>query len=94
MRVLGQRLRQLRLEQGSTVRELAEHIGKTAGYISRIEIRGEIPSPELLCTFAEIFSIDPEELLALAKQGQLERTERDIEARQASALSMYRKEKQ
>ena len=94
MSALGERLRQLRRDRGDTVREFAELIEKTAGYVSRIEGRGEVPSPELLCRIAEVYAIDPEELLQLAKQSQLERTERDISAKYASALALYRKEKQ
>ncbi len=34
---LGERLRQLRREQGLTLRELAERIGKSESYLSRVE---------------------------------------------------------
>lgn len=93
MSVLSERLRQLREAHGLTVREFAARIGKTPGYVSRIEGRGEIPSGELLCVIADAYRIDPGELLGLAKQSQLERTERDIDAKHASILAMYRKER-
>lgn len=93
MNALSERLRQLREDHGYKVRDFADLIGKTPGYISRIEGRGEVPSPELLCKIAEVYQLDPEELFELAKQSQLERTERDIDARYASALALYRKEK-
>jgi transcriptional regulator with XRE-family HTH domain len=93
MGILGQRLRELRDQRGLTVRELAEHIEKTPGYVSRIEARGEIPSPELLCVIADLYKIAPEELLNLAKQCYLERTERDVDAKNESALALYRKQR-
>jgi len=93
MHALGQRLRELRDQAGLTVRELAARIGKTPGYVSRIETREEIPNPELLCQIAGTYGMAPDELLELAKKCQLDRTERDIEARNQSALSLFRKEK-
>lgn len=78
--------------RGDTVRQFADRIGKTPGYVSRMEVRGEIPSPELLCEIAEIHKVRPEELLQLAKQSQLEKVEKLIDGKQASALSLHRKE--
>lgn len=91
MTALGDRLRQLRTTSGYSVRDLADRLGKTGGYISRIEVRGEIPSPELLCAIADIFKVAPEGLLQLAKADQIVKTERDIDAKHASTLSLYRK---
>jgi transcriptional regulator with XRE-family HTH domain len=93
MDILGPRLRELREQQGLSVREFAKRIKRTPGYVSRIEARGEIPSPNLLCEIADIHGIAPEELLNLAKQCYLERAERGLEAKNSSALSLYRREK-
>jgi transcriptional regulator with XRE-family HTH domain len=93
MDILGQRLRELREQRGLTVRQFADRIKKTPGYVSRIEARGEIPSPELLCEIAGVYDIAPEELLRLAKQCYLHRTEREVEAKNVSALALYRKER-
>jgi transcriptional regulator with XRE-family HTH domain len=93
MTALSNTLRELRERHGFKVREFAGLIGKTAGYVSRIEGRGEIPSPELLCKIAEVYELDPTELLQLAKTSQLERAEREIDTRHASALALYRKGK-
>jgi len=94
MTSLSKRLRQLRTQVKELgVREFAQMLGKSPGYVSRIEGKGEIPSPELLCDIAEIFDVEPEELLELAKQSQLEKKERDIEMRYATALALYRKAK-
>ena len=89
---LSRKLKDLRTKKGLTVRELAEKIGKSPGYVSRIEVRGEVPSPELLCTIASVFKVKPESLLALAKEAQLEHAARTIDQRQLSALALHRKE--
>jgi transcriptional regulator with XRE-family HTH domain len=88
---LGRRLRELREQQGLTVRQFAERIKKTPGYVSRIEARGEIPSPKLLCAIADAYGVEAEELLDLAKRCYLERTEREVEAK--NALVLHRRER-
>jgi transcriptional regulator with XRE-family HTH domain len=93
MDTLGRRLRELREKQGFTVRQFAGRIKKTPGYVSRIEVRGDIPSPELLCEIAGVYHISPKELLDLAKQCYLKRTECELEAKNSSALALYRREK-
>ena len=90
MATLGQQIRLLREKAGFTVRAFAEELGKTPGYISRIEGRGEMPSPELLC---QKLDVEPEKLLELAKQAQMERAAEDIEAKQQQALNLFRKGK-
>ena len=74
------------------MREFAALIGKSPGYVSKIEVRGEIPSPELLCVIASALGTKPEPLLALAKAAQLEQAEQSINQRQKSALALHRKE--
>ena len=93
MDTLGRRLRELREQRRLTVRQFADQIKKTPGYVSRIEARGEIPSPELLCAIANVYGVAPEELLDLAKQCYLDRTEREVDEKNLSALALYRKEK-
>jgi len=91
MNQLGKHLRQLRQEKNLTVRELAIGIGKSAGYVSRIEVRHEVPSPELLCIIAAFFDVAPEPLMEMAKETQLQRVVEDIDAKHEEALSLYRK---
>lgn len=89
--VLKQKLRGLRTQAGLSVREAASQLGISPGYVSRIEGRGEIPSAEVLCTMAELYGTDIDELLALAKRTQLENAEKQIESRQNEALRLFRK---
>ena len=90
---LGQRLRELRTDRGLTVRQLAELIDRSPGYISQIEVRNVIPSAALLCTLADVLETDAEDLLARAKQSQLAETERQIDANHADVLAIFRKER-
>ena len=90
---LGERLRELRAELGDTVRGFAVRIGKTPGYVSQIEVRGEIPAPDLLCRIADIHEINPEELLQLAKGDQVARTSKAIDKKHESAIKLKKKKK-
>jgi transcriptional regulator with XRE-family HTH domain len=93
MNELGKRLKKLRDESGLSVRGLAEKVGVTPGYISRIEARGEVPSPEFLCKLAAQFDVRPEALLDFAKKAQLQKVAGEITTRQQSALALFRKGK-
>ena len=73
------------------MREFAVELNKTAGYVSRIEVRDEIPSPELICEISAVLHCDVEELFSLAKESKLSKAEEQIEFRQSSALSLFRK---
>jgi|HubBroStandDraft_2_1064218.scaffolds.fasta_scaffold574215_2 transcriptional regulator with XRE-family HTH domain len=91
--MLGQRIRELREKRDLSVRQFASLLAKSPAYVSKVEARGEIPSPELLCQIAGLLKADLEELLALAKSSHLERTAKEIDARQAAALALFRKHK-
>lgn len=88
---LQDRLRELREEANLSVRKAASLLGKSPGYLSRIEGRGEIPSPELLCEMATLYKANIEELLDLAKTESLENVQRQIEVKQSEALRLFRK---
>jgi len=91
--MLGEYLRLLRTKSGESVRQFAKRLGVSPGYISRIEGRGEVPSPELLLKIAGLLGGDIKELLRRAKETQLAQAEKQIDERHASALALYRKEK-
>lgn len=90
---VGKRLKERRCQRTLTVREVASRLKKTPGYISRVETRGEIPSPNLLCQFAEVLGLAPEDLLGLAKLDVLERTQVEVERKHTQALSLFRSSK-
>lgn len=91
--MLGSTIRGIRERRGYSVRQFAAMLGKTPGYVSRIEARGEQPSPELLLRIAELLETDAAELLRLAKETQLAKTEKEIDGRHASALTLFRKQR-
>jgi transcriptional regulator with XRE-family HTH domain len=90
---LGKRIQLLRRKRQMTVRELAEAVHKSAGYLSRVEARDEIPSPELICALSEALLEKPEVLLELAKSDLLGRATEQIEAKNSEALSLFRRSK-
>ena len=74
-----------------TVRALAEAVGKTPGYLSRIESRDEVPAPDLICVLSDVLSAEAQMLLDLAKKDLLERTEQQIQRKNSQALNLYRR---
>lgn len=90
---LGKHIQTLRQQRSMTLLALAETVGKTSGYLSRVEARDEIPSPELICLISDVLKERPETLLALAKSDVLQRTEEQIEKKSADALSLFRRSK-
>lgn len=89
----GERIRDVRNKQQLTVRVFAERVGLSPGYISRIEGRGEIPTPEVICRMSSVLGVMAEELLELAKAEMVERTTQEITQKQAEALRLFRKKK-
>lgn len=89
----AQRIRELRRKRGWSVYELAERIDKTAGYVSKIEARGEIPSPEMICTLANVLGADANDLFKVAKTEKARQAASSIAQRYDEALALYRKGK-
>jgi transcriptional regulator with XRE-family HTH domain len=87
----GQRIKALRQDRDLSVRELAALLGKTGGYVSRIETQSEIPSPDLIIQLAVALKVAPTELLDLARSSVLEQTRAKVTERHAEALRLYRK---
>ena len=55
--VVGDRIRRRRLDQGMTLRGLAERIGMTAGYLSRVENQRVTPSLDALQAIATALGV-------------------------------------
>ncbi len=66
----GERIRQLRRQRGLTQRGLAENIGVSDTYISKVENEnlhfGDYPSEKFIHKLADVLEADEEELLLLA----------------------------
>lgn len=87
-------IRGARKKKGWSVYDLADAIGvKSPGYISRIEARGEIPSPEMILKMAKALGIDEEELFRVAADEKSNEVSRIIKKRYENVLAFYRKTK-
>jgi transcriptional regulator with XRE-family HTH domain len=86
-------IKRTREQQGLTVRALAEAIGKSPGYVSRIEVQGEIPSVELVVELATALGGDAERFLECAKYDSMERATNEVETKYQDALALFRKGK-
>lgn len=86
-------VRAARRSSGMTLRGLARRLSCSPGYLSRIEVRGELPAPDFAIRLAGQIGADPDQFLALIRQEQLGRVQADMEAKHEEAIAMYRKER-
>lgn len=87
----GDRIRQLRRQQGFTLRELASLVGINFTYLSKIETgSGQPPSEETIRSLADFLQTDADELILLADK--LPRDfERDLLSKpEAQVADLYR----
>lgn len=93
------KIRELRKKKGMTVYDLAEALRNekgvpmTAGYISKIEARGEIPSPDMIIQLADALGVDAEGLAKIAKEQKSAELTRNINQKYDDAIALYRKGK-
>lgn len=79
----GTRIQELRRQTGLTQRQVAEKLGIDFTYLSKVEnSRGAPPGEDTIRRMAQLFSSDPDELLALAGKVPAELRERAVEDRQ------------
>lgn len=90
---MGQTIRSLRRKKELKVRQLAELLGKSPGYLSRIENDKEMPSSQLICALADLLDESPNQLLELAKTQLTERFVQEISEQQDAALRLHRSTK-
>jgi chromosome partitioning protein len=74
-------LKRLRAEHGLTVRELSSRVGKSVGYIGKIEVKGEVPTPEFVQKIATTFGQDTRLLLELARKSLIMQAQRQIHSK-------------
>lgn len=89
----AQKIRELRNKKNWSVYDLADKIGKTPGYISKIEARGEIPSPEMIIQLAEQLGSKPEDLIEIAKAEKADEVSKAIQQKYDDSLALYRRNK-
>jgi transcriptional regulator with XRE-family HTH domain len=94
MMTFAQRIKELRRGKGWSVYDLANRLGvQSPGYISKIEARGEIPSPDMVIKLAEVLGTDPEELIELAKQEKARELTENVQKKYDNAFALHRKAK-
>lgn len=72
-------VKRLRSERGLTIRDLAAQLGKSVAYLAKIEVQGEVPTPEFIFDMARVLGADPVELLRSAKQARISNMAREID---------------
>lgn len=93
------KIRELRNKMGWSVYDLAKKLHNekgnpmTAGYISKIEARGEIPSPQMIIKLAELFGLEPEYLIEIAKTEKAKEVSRVVQKKYDDRLTLYRRSK-
>ena len=88
----AQKIKELRKAKGWSVYDLASAIGvKSPGYVSKIEARGEIPSPEMIATLASALDADARELFELAKKDKSQQLAQSINRKYDEVYALYRK---
>jgi len=85
------KIRELRNKRGWSVYDLAKEIDTTPGYISKIEARGEIPSPEMIVKLAEALGTIAEELAEIAKAEKSAEIVKNVTKKYDDAVVLYRK---
>ena len=63
---LGQRIKHERLAREMTQRDLADAVGITVPYISKIEADKETPTDDKIVKVAEVLGLNPDELILAA----------------------------
>ena len=95
----GELVQVLRKSKGWTVKDMIGELESkgqesiSAAYITRIEQYGEIPSPELICRIADVFSYDEEKLLECAKRIKVEKFSKSLKEKYRKAAGLYRTER-
>lgn len=95
----GRRIKELRQKKDWSVYDLAGKLRNekgqpmTAGYISKIEVRGEIPSPDIIAQLADVLGAKAEDLFELAKQEKTRELKERLDQKFNDALTLYRKSK-
>lgn len=88
-------IQKLRKGKKWTVKEFIEklEVKVSPTYITKIEVYGEIPKPELICKMAEVFNYNEQKLLNEAKENKVYRFQEALSEKYKKAVGMYRLQK-
>jgi transcriptional regulator with XRE-family HTH domain len=95
----GRMIQRLRRENAWTIQELVDKLGPVGenkqtlspGYITKIEVYGEIPQTAIVCKLAEVFKAKEETFLTVAKESKIEAFSTRLEEKIQDELVLYRK---
>jgi transcriptional regulator with XRE-family HTH domain len=84
----GKKVQEGRRNNGWTIRKFIEQLGikLSPSYITKIEIHGEIPSPELICKIADVLGVDRLDLLETARANKIQSFTEFLEAKYQKAV--------
>ena len=97
----GQIVQEKRKENGWNVKDFIEKLGVvskegrmiSAPYITRIEVHGEIPTPEVIIRIAEVLNCNEEDMLKIARDNKVKTISQTLKRKYATAYGLYRKSK-
>ncbi|OGT08328.1 MAG: hypothetical protein A2X78_03085 [Gammaproteobacteria bacterium GWE2_37_16] len=98
----GDLIQKLRKQKGWTAKEFLEKLGTigendkllSPSYITKVEVYGEIPSPEVICRMADVLDYDHEQLIEIAKNTKVNRFEQSLQEKYQQAVGLYRVERE
>jgi transcriptional regulator with XRE-family HTH domain len=88
-RELGELLEWARQHCGLTLRKVAGRLKCTPGYLSRVEKKGEIPSPWMLCEMADLYLVHASQFLRARKAALVARRAEALEIDHLRALEQW-----
>ncbi|MCL5875362.1 MAG: helix-turn-helix domain-containing protein [Candidatus Dependentiae bacterium] len=96
MEDFGKIVQSHRRQKNWAVRTFIDLLGEdlSPAYITKIEIHGEIPSPQLICKIAEVLGLDQQDLLAKAKEEKVKSFGALLDKKYQTAISLYRLQKE
>src|SRR5262249_39373162 len=86
---LGEQIRTARERLGSTQAYLAERVGVTPSYVTKLEKDEALPRYDLLVALANVLVLDSERLLALTERSRQERAGERIRTRGGMARGTF-----
>lgn len=97
-RTFGEIVKKERNDRDWSVRDFITKLARLGAevsptYITKIEIHGEIPKPELICKIAELFTLDYTLLLDAAKKNKVRTFEQLLTKKYDNAVKLYRVQK-
>lgn len=90
---LGALIRLHRKNKGWNVKQFIELLGGSVSpsFITKVEVYGAIPSPELICKIADVINCPPEKLFHLAKTEKLNEYKKSLDAKYNKVLNEFNK---